>query len=131
MARPKRNEMAMKELHRSVQRLAKKRHIHANPKDIELWAFAERGLKVSDESIRKAHDGETDPTACASELLLVLRDFYEAEPGELGQAAEDRLTTLARFFHPDRGPDQAVRASRWMHEHPGQVLPFQRTAQPA
>lgn len=124
MARPKRNEMAMKDLHRSVQRLVRKRHSHATPKDIELWAFAERGLKVSDESIRKAHEGETDPTACASELLLVLRDFYEAGPGELGRAAEERLTTLARFFGPDRGPDQANRESGCIDGRPAQVLPF-------
>lgn len=124
MPRPKRNEMAMKELHRGVQRLARKRHIHASPKDIELWAYAERGLKVSDESIRKAHEGAVDPTACAGELLLVLRDFYGAEPGDLGNAAEERFRTLARFFAPDPGPDQVVRTSGCINEGPGQLLQF-------
>lgn len=114
MARPRRNEIASKELHKAVTKLARKRNPTAKPKDIELWAYAERGVRVSEESIRKAHLGEIDPTQCAVELLLVLRGFYDAGPGELGDTAERRMLAVAAFHTPSTPSGQESDASGWL-----------------
>lgn len=106
MARPPRNDLATKDLASRVQRLARRRPSSA--KDIELWAFAELGLRVGHESIRKALAGEIDPTQCNVELLMALAAYYEVEPAELGTHAERRLRPFlafaARVSPPEGGP---------------------------
>lgn len=100
MARPKRNDIASKELHKAVLRLMRQRHIKASAKDIELWAFANHGIKISDVTIQKVLNGEADPTAVALELLYVVRAFLDAGPGELGHHAQERLDVIDRLAQP-------------------------------
>lgn len=115
MARPGKDEIATRQFHKAVQALVKKRNIHAKPVDIMLWAFAERGgTRVSDESIRKAHVGEVDPNQCAIELLLVMRDFYKAGPGELGEVAQRRIDTVMAYVTPPTPGGQESDASGWL-----------------
>lgn len=115
MARPRKDELAIRQFHKAVQALVKKRHIHATPKDIELWAFAERGgTRVSDESIRKAHAGEVDPNQCAIELILVMRDFYGAKAGELGDVAQRRIDTVLTYLTPSTPDGQEFGSSGWL-----------------
>jgi hypothetical protein len=109
MARHQRNEMAVAQLRARVARLAKKHP--ASPKDIELWAYLNLGLRVGEESIRKALKGDIDPTQCAVELLMVLSAFYEVEPSVLGHHAEARMKpflTWAGKRGPDEPPGQEV-----------------------
>lgn len=103
MARHPRNEMAVAQFGVRVARLAKKHP--ATPKDIELWAYSHLGLRVGEESIRKALKGEVDPTQCAGELLMVLAAFYGVEPSALGHHAERRMQPFLTWAGK-RGPDE-------------------------
>lgn len=94
--------MAVAQLGARVARLAKKHP--ATPKDIELWAYTRLGLRVGEESIRKALKGDVDPTQCAGELLLVLAAFYGVEPSALGHHAERRMQPFLTWAR--RGPDE-------------------------
>lgn len=112
MARPPRNEVAVANFARHVARLAKRQPTTA--KDIELWAYANLGLRVSQESTRKALNGEIDPTQCAVELLLALLGYFGVEPSALGSAAEKRLRPVLAFAaDPNGGGGQEVRSTIW------------------
>lgn len=66
--------------------------------------FRDFGYDVSEETIRKAHRGEVDPTQCGVELLLALCAFYEAEPAELGAVAARRIETAQALTEAFSGP---------------------------
>lgn len=112
MARHPRNDMAAKELHLHLKRLAKQRP--ATAKDIELETYARSNVRVGQETIRKALAGEVDPTQCNVEVLSAFTAFYGVTPDKLGKFAERRLHdyfTLAGVV-PGGGPDQGTAASR-------------------
>ena len=118
MARPPRNQLAIKDLAKHMKPL--KRQKRATAKDLELHAFSTFGVRVNEESMRKALAGDIDPTACAVELLMALCSFYEVPPAELGHFAEQRLNatlTFARRYASDEGPGsgggQEVHQSGW------------------
>lgn len=110
MPRPAKNHEAAADL---ADRLQQLRADHGEPpyKHIELWIYDAFGEHVSDESIRKAHTGEVDPSACDPELIFGLAAFYDVEVTELGPYAARRQLTLltmtskeARETLPDRRP---------------------------
>lgn len=88
--------------------------------------FRDYGYDVSEETIRKAHRGEVDPSTCGVELLLGLCAFYGVEPATLGSVAERRITTAqalaGAFSSPPSGPGgQEVPPTIWkatLHRHP-------------
>lgn len=94
--------MAVSQFGTRISRLAKKHP--ASAKDIELWAYANLGLRVGHESIRKALNGDIDPAQCAVELLMALAGFYGVDPSELGHHAEARLQAVLAFAGR-KGPD--------------------------
>lgn len=96
--------MAVSQFGTRIGRLAKK--TPASAKDIELWAYANLGLRVSDESIRKALNGDIDPTQCAVELLMAVAAFYDVEPQDLGHHAESRLQAVLTYAGRS-GPDDS------------------------
>lgn len=91
MSRTPRNELAATELGNRLSSLRDQHPDPATPKVIERWLLREFGLEVSDENVRLAHAGKTDPTACQADLLAGLAAFYEVAPSELGRFAEQRL----------------------------------------
>ena len=104
--------MAVAQLRTRVARLAKKHP--ASPKDIELWAYLNLGLRVGEESIRKALKGDVDPTQCAAELLVALAGFFGVEAAALGHHAEARIKPFLAWagrHGPDSGPGQEIRPS--------------------
>ena len=118
MARPKTNELAVRDFHKAVDKLARKNP--ARPKDIELWAYATHGVYVSSESLRKAFNGTIDPTACAMELLVAIKGFYGVPSIALGHFAAERMNP---FFHlagidPDSPGGQVSDASGWFRATP-------------
>lgn len=136
MAHPKRNDIATKEMHKALTKLRRRRPT-ATVQDIGFWAIAERGVRITEPTYRRVFDGETDPTSCDLELLLVLRDFFEATDEELGEHAKARLSVLSRFSRPDgptkdrdTGPTQAIQPSPWNDGRAvdATVLPFRRPA---
>lgn len=104
MARPKRNPLAVEDLKLHVTRLAKRKP-DTTPGDVRLNFYANRQIKVGEESIRKALEGEVDPTQCQVELLMALLDWYGVTPAELGNFAEHRLAGVIAFAHTFPGPD--------------------------
>jgi hypothetical protein len=141
MARPPRNELAVKSLADAVKSLQlqhKRRRggRAATSKDIELFGYRNLEMRVSDESIRKALTGQVDPTTCNVELLIVLAAFFEVSPDELGAFAAERVRRIVAFAAsggPDGGGDQASAQSRCTAQSsPGElaiVVPF-RWSQP-
>ena len=122
MARTPRNEIATKEFHKALTKLARRKGVQY--KDVELWAYAERNVRVSDEMVRRAHVGDVDPTGCAVELLLVLRDYYDAGPGDLGEFAQRKMDAVLAFAGPKSGPGQQVHGSPCTNERDATVLDF-------
>lgn len=116
MARPPRNALAIEDFGRNMAKLT--RTNSATPKDIELWAYATQGLRVGQESIRKALHGEIDPTQCAVELLLVLAAYYGVEPRRLGKFAAERIRpvqALSGGTDPhDGGRHKRTGSSGWL-----------------
>lgn len=120
MARPPRNDVAIKSFSDAVTTLQKQyRRLHhgrsASTKDIELFGYGQLGMRVSEESIRKALTGQVDPTTCNIELLIVLAAFFEVTPDELGNFAAERVRRIlafASFSGPDDGGDQRSARSR-------------------
>lgn len=113
MARPQRNEMATKQLASAVTRLHK--HKPATAKDIELWSYANLGMRVSEESVRKALRGAIDPMQCSAELLLALAAFFGVSPDELGHIAAERVRPFLAYatnYGPDGGGDLRIAKSR-------------------
>jgi len=96
MARPLRNDMAVKQLASAVARITKD-HPTVTPKDIERWAWTNLDLAVSEESIRKALRGQIDPTQCAVELLMALAGYFGVNPSALGHIAEARLASILAY----------------------------------
>jgi len=108
--------MAVTQLARHIGRLSKKQP--GTPKDIELWAYAHLNLRVGIESIRKALNGDIDPSQCAMELLIALAGYYGVEPAALGHIAESRLSAVIAYAStaptpPNGGPGQVIDASGW------------------
>lgn len=118
MARPPRNALAIQDFSRNMAKVT--RHNAATPKDIELWAYATLGFRVGQESIRKALNGEIDPTQCAVELLLVLAEFYGVEPQRLGKFADERIRpimALSSIHGPKNKPSgRRSVSSGWLRE---------------
>lgn len=112
MARHPRNDMAAKQLHIHLKRLAKQRP--ASAKDIELETYAKSGVRIGQETIRKALAGEVDPNQCSVELLVAFTAFYAVTPDELGGFAARRLAGLSTLIGagPNGPPDQGTAASR-------------------
>lgn len=94
--------MATKQLASSVSRLHK--HKPATAKDIELWSYANLGMRVSEESVRKALRGAIDPMQCSAELLLALAAFFGVSPDELGHIAAERVRPFLAYA-TEHGPD--------------------------
>jgi hypothetical protein len=140
MARPPRNELAVKSFTDAVKALHKqhaKRHGQpATAKDIELFAYRTMEMRVSDESVRKVFAGQVDPTTCNVELLISLAAFFEVSPDELGSFAGERVRRILAFASvsgPDGGGDLRSAESRctarsWVEEL-ATVVPF-RWSQP-
>lgn len=117
MARPKHNHLAALEMHRCIEKLAAKRNIpNANPREIELWAYANLGVNITRESIRRVLNGTADPAACALEALIAVAGYFDAEPADLGRVAENRLSSVGNFYRPRRGPAQVSRPFPWNDE---------------
>ena len=115
MARPPRNELAVKSLADAVGVLQTQHKRQtgrpATSKDIELFGFGSLDMRVSEESIRKALTGQVDPTTCSIELLLVLASYFEVTTDELGGFASERvrriLAVAADPAYPTGGPISA------------------------
>jgi hypothetical protein len=90
MPRPKRNEAATTEFAKAIGSA----ELEASAKDLELWAYKEHGVRVSDESLRKALLGQMDPTACAIEVLLILVGYFDLPDSRLGPVAGARLKAV-------------------------------------
>lgn len=118
MARPRRDEIASKAMHKAFTAALRRRSASlraASYKDVERWAYGEHRAIVSTETIRKAHLGEIDPNACGIELLLVLRDFYELGPDDLGPVAKARITAIERLVSAGPAPtDEGFGTSGWL-----------------
>lgn len=119
MARPSRNELAVKSFADAVSALHTQHKRQAgraaSPKDIELTGYARLGMRVSEESIRKALLGQVDPMQCNVELLIVLANFFEVSPDELGTFASERIRRIVAFatpVGPDGGGDMRSAQSR-------------------
>lgn len=114
MAQTPRNPMAMGELGRCLTKLAKQKP--ATPKEIERWALRVHGLEVDDETIRRAHRGDVDPTKCSIDVLVSLTSFYGVPPSALGRFTEIRLTpilsAIASDEGPGDGPEQGIASTR-------------------
>lgn len=89
MARHPKNHAAAEELGKQLQALHAE-HGGPTPKQIELWIYDAFGVHVSDESIRKAHNGDVDPTGCQVELIAGIAAFYDVDPTALGPHAARR-----------------------------------------
>lgn len=137
MARPARNELAVKSFGTAVKALhtqhTKATARPATSKDIELFGWARCGMRVSDESIRKALAGNVDPMTCNVELLIVLAAFFEVSPDELGSFAAERVRKIVAFAAtggPDGGGDQRSAQSRctaqWSPAEVATVTPIYR-----
>lgn len=114
MPRPQKNELASKDLHRSVQKVMRKRHLsNVTAKDIELWAYANLGIRTTDVTIGKVLNGTADPAGCSLEVLIAVTAYLGAAPSEMGSVAEQRLTAAGRFFQPSGPSHQGIPASRW------------------
>lgn len=100
----KRNDIAIKEFHRAISRLQRRRP-GVNPKMIERWALRERGAEITEPTIRSVLNGTADPDKLKPLTLLVIRDFFDATDEELGIHAQRQIETLRRFFEstPDQG----------------------------
>lgn len=109
MARHPRNDMAAKELHIHLKRLAKQRP--GTAKDIELETYARSGVRVGQETIRKALAGEVDPTQCSVEVLLALTSWYGVGPDQLGGFAERRIASVMSLVSTGP-PDLGIPLSR-------------------
>ena len=94
MARPPKNHDAAAELGQRLQELHAKDENNPTPKDIELWIYEAFRARVATESIRKAHRGEVDPTACDMELLSGLAAYYDVDLADLGKYAASRRTVI-------------------------------------
>ena len=111
MAKQPRNHLAMTDLGRALAKLHKKNP--ATPKDIELWTYGNHGVRIGEETIRKAHKGQVDPTTCLLDLLIALMAFYEVQPAALGKFAEHRIKSVMSMAGADGGPsDRGTAASR-------------------
>lgn len=114
MARPPRNDLAVKDFARSIKRVSKAKPT-ATPKAIELWAYKEHGVHVAPESIRKALAGQVDPTACSIELLTTLAAFYGVEPADLGVYAGRRIASVMSLVGAGgTPPDQGRASTTWL-----------------
>lgn len=116
MARPQTNELAMRDFGKALAKLHRK--TPAKAKDIELWAYATHGVRLSSVTIQKALSGHMDPTACAMEVLTVLAAFYKVQPEALGRFAADRLagelSLIGSIVGPDDGRGQESAPSGWL-----------------
>lgn len=115
MARTPKNELAATELGNRLRTLQEAHQDRPTPKMIERWLLSTHGLEVSDESVRKAHAGQVDPTGCNLDLLVGLSAYYEVPPAELGRFTEMRVQTVLAMVGsaPDRGPDLPGGKSGW------------------
>lgn len=119
MARSPKNHEAAAEFGQRLHALNVERD-EPTSKDIELWIYDAFHTRVSQESIRKAHRGEVDPTACDLELITGLAAYYDVEVTDLGPHAARRTLTVmtmasaeARAELPPRihGPQGSVQLS--------------------
>lgn len=119
MARTAKNQEAAIEL---GERLRELNDTAGNPtsKDMELWIYEAFHTRVSTESIRKAHRGDVDPTACDLELITGLAAYYDVEVTELGPHAARRTLTVLTMASPEaraelpprmHGPGSSVQLS--------------------
>ena len=94
MARRPKNHDAAQDLGEKLQELHAKTGNNPTSKDIELWIYEAFRTRVATESIRKAHRGEVDPTACDMELLSGLAAYYDVDLEDLGRHAASRRTVV-------------------------------------
>lgn len=105
MANTPRNPLAVKDFARSMKVVAKRKP-NATPKDIELWAHSTYGVRLGEETLRKAQRGDVDPTAVKAEVLVALAAYYEVDPEALGRFASERIATLRTLVGVGaQGPD--------------------------
>lgn len=96
MARTPKNHEAAAELGARLSDL-KQQHADPTPKDIELWIYREFGVRVGEESIRKAHKGLADPHSCDPELLAGVAHYYGVKPVDLTPATRERFISLTKI----------------------------------
>lgn len=115
VARPRKNEVAVRDLHRALAKLGKRKP--ASAKEIERWIWTNHdGAGISDESIRKALLGEIDPDACNVELLFALRSFYGVDIDGLGRFAAARMRAALSLagVGPSGPSGQGIDRSGWL-----------------
>jgi hypothetical protein len=124
MAQTPPNEIAMADFHRAIKRLVKQRYPATTYKDVHRWAIREHNFFITDETIRRAMNGNADPMKCGADLLIVLMTYFDAKPEDLGEYAAQRLRAIisALGSSPDSSGGQADASSRCT------VLPFARPA---
>lgn len=96
MARTPKNHEAAAELGERLTQL-KQEHANPTPKDIELWVYGEFGVRLGEESIRKAHKGLADPHSCDPELLAGIAHYYGVAPVDLTPAVAERFMSLTKI----------------------------------
>ena len=124
MARTPKNDAAAIELGRILTTLSDEQERPVKPKQIELWIAHTFSIHYSDETIRRAHKGEVDPTACDPGLLVALAAFYGVQPDDLGDAASRRISSLLAMAQATSDPnftppDRDFAASRCIRARQG------------
>lgn len=116
MSRNPQNPLAAEEFGLRLRSLRNERG--ASHKTIERWLLINHGLEVSDESIRKAHAGLTDPEQCDLGLVLGLWAFYECAPSALGEFAARIILRARSLVLAAPGPDEPGTAvTGWYSDH--------------
>lgn len=127
MPPPPRNQLASTELGNRLSELQARHPDRPGATAIERWLLRHYDVEVSSTSIRKAHIGEVDPTACGVDLLAGLAAFYDVDPSALGRFAERRINSvLAMAGAATGGPNapggQGIPSTGCYAESPGQVI---------
>ena len=112
----------MRDLTKRLNRMWKQNkspHFSTMSKDL----YRDYGYDVHEESLRKAHRGDVDPTQCSVELLLGLKAYYGVESSALGEVAARRIATTRALVGVD-GPEirphrHSSGSSGWLRETAG------------
>lgn len=125
MAQTPRNELAAAELGRRLAELHQAHPDQPGWTAVQRWLLRRFDVEVSATSIRKAHLGEVDPTACDVDLLVGLAAFYSVPAEALGNFAGRRVAAVLAMAgaasgpRPDSPREQAIPAYTWTPSTPG------------
>ena len=117
MAQTPRNALAAAELGRRLADLHEAHPDQPGWTAVQRWLLRRFDVEVSATSIRKAHLGEVDPTACDVDLLVGLAAFYAVPAEALGNFAGRRVAAVLAMAGAASGPgpdspgEQAIPAS--------------------